>query len=140
MKNKPILEFVGIYKDFRFVVIFQPMGYRCGYVLVPHYHDVYEKRYEDINVQCHGGLTYSSHILMGTQYPSWWIGFDCAYAGDIVDRDSLIHYYGEEQNSYNHMMNYVANDNTQFGTVKTLDFCITECKNIIDQLENYVEK
>lgn len=94
--NESVIEQQGTYKEYKFVVLFQPLGFRTAYVGVPRWHSLYEKHYKDIEgIECHGGLTYSSHELLDKEYPVWWIGFDCAHAGD---------------------------------------FCITECKNIIDQL------
>lgn len=131
--ERPIIENTFHYKGFQCCIIFQPYGYRCGYVLVPQWHSCFEQDYDDIPVKCHGGLTYSSHKLMERKYPGWWIGFDCAHAGDTVDRYSWIRYYGEEekQGSFLPLVNLMSSD---FGTVKTLDFCIQECKNIVDQL------
>ena len=131
MEDKPILEHVGTYEDYKFAVIFQPLGYRCGYVQVPHWHNFYEEDYDDIPVRCHGGLTYSSHWFLDKKYPGWWIGFDCAHAGDAVDKESLAKYYEQE------LVSDFFIPNSSIGgypTVKTLDYCIAECKSIIDQL------
>ena len=60
-----------------------PSRYLCGYVAIPYWHSAYEEDYKDLRINCHGGLTFSGHNLMGQHYPSWWIGFDCAHADDI---------------------------------------------------------
>lgn len=60
-----------------------PSKYYCGYVAVPYWHPAYEKKYDNLHIQCHGGLTYSDHNLLGQDYPAWWIGFDCAHFYDI---------------------------------------------------------
>jgi hypothetical protein len=49
----------------------------CGYVRLPKEHPAHGKTYHVIDVECHGGLTFSSFI--GDDF---WVGFDCAHAGD----------------------------------------------------------
>ena len=135
MSKEPVLETYFTYKDYKCCVLFQALGYRCGYVLVPYWHSQYEKNFDDIPIRCHGGLTYSSHDLMGQTSPSWWIGFDCAHTGDMPDRESQMKYFGDnEQDDFFNMLNFMSGNDTGFGTVKNLDFCIEECKNIVDQL------
>ena len=68
------------FTDFQFLF---PTKYYCGYVQVPYWHPAYEKHYDSIKIQCHGGLTFSDHKLLGTPYPGWWIGFDCAHYDDV---------------------------------------------------------
>lgn len=41
---------------------------------------------------------------MDSDYYGWWIGFDCAHAGDTVEKC-------------------------------TLEYCINQCKTIVDQLQ-----
>ena len=70
------------------------LGFYCGYVAVTKDHTWYEKKYSDVDIECHGGLTYSRecdgdvekgicHITKEDD-KSWWFGFDCAHAGDII--------------------------------------------------------
>jgi len=72
-------------------------GALCGYVGVSEAHPLHGKNYNDINMDVHGGLTYSDgcqhsddpaqgicHIPdPGEPDNVWWFGFDCAHAGDI---------------------------------------------------------
>ena len=138
--EKPIIEHSSTYKNYKYVVLFFPMGHRCGYVQVPFWHKLYEKDYEDFyNIKCHGGLTYSSHRLLDKTYPGWWIGFDCAHAGDLVDIVSCEKYFGNIDKVERQRVEYLTSlyENTEMtktATVKNLDFCVAECKNIIDQL------
>ena len=138
MSDEPILETYFTYKNYKCCVLFQSLGFRCGYVLVPRWHKLYGQLYSNKDceaIKCHGGLTYSSHELMGQTSPSWWIGFDCAHTGDILDKESQMRYFGNNnQNNFFNMLNFMTGNNTGFGTVKNLDFCIEECKNIVDQL------
>jgi hypothetical protein len=53
-----------------------------GYVGVPEINQYYEKDYNDLDVDVHGGLTFANggvHKIFGYY---WWFGFDCAHAFD----------------------------------------------------------
>ena len=134
--DKPIIEHKGTYKGYTFVVLFQPLGFRTGYVLVPQFHKYFEVDYCNINIKCHGGLTYGSHYFLEEEYPGWWIGYDCAHGDDKNDVEAQEKYFGSiKQDSFFDMLNIMTgNYDRGYGTVKTLDFCIEQCKNIIDQL------
>ncbi len=65
----------------------------CGYVGVTEGHPLFQKRGEDIDVEVHGGLTFSDfcqedasgicHIVEpGEPERVWWLGFDCMHLGD----------------------------------------------------------
>jgi hypothetical protein len=78
----------------------QTSGHWCGYVAVPPGHLLYGKDYDDVNVDVHGGLTYSEQrklswgssnkykivpqniSLEGLPANVWWFGFDCAHSMD----------------------------------------------------------
>lgn len=76
------------------LVVRGPSGALCGYVGVPESHPCYKKSYNEVNVEAHGGLTYSAlctenehgicHIP-GEGEPDnvWWLGYDCAHLGDL---------------------------------------------------------
>lgn len=58
-----------------------------GYVALPPGHPCYGKAYDDIDVEIHGGLTFASEgdgEMWEKGY--WWVGFDCAHAGDLVPK------------------------------------------------------
>ena len=66
-------------------------GHLCGYVGVPEGHPSFGKDYDDIAVEVHGGLTYSSlcdedekerGVCHTADKAAYWLGFDCAHAGD----------------------------------------------------------
>ena len=69
-------------------------GALCGYVGVPPTHKLHGLAYPKLNVQVHGGLTYSDscdpagyichHPAPGEPDNIWWFGFDTAHAGDLV--------------------------------------------------------
>ena len=68
------------------------LGNLCGYVAVPPEHPLYGCHYENVEVEVHGGLTYSDkcheHICHvpepGEPDDVWWLGFDCAHGDDLV--------------------------------------------------------
>lgn len=70
-------------------------GILCGYVGVPKEHPSYGKHYDEVDVEVHGGLTFSDkcsgdetgicHIVdHGENDDVWWLGFDCGHAGDLT--------------------------------------------------------
>ncbi len=73
-------------------------GYANGYVAVPPNHPWFGKKYDDLDVRVHGGVTYSAPvdnvITDGAEYlwgasgvPSgWWVfGFDTNHCHDTMD-------------------------------------------------------
>ena len=78
VKRMPIQEKRFEYYGFPCVILFMPMGYRCGYVGVSVDHKYYGAVYDEIPIDCHCGLTYSDSRLHGQEDKhTWWIGFDC---------------------------------------------------------------
>ena len=64
-----------------------PLLHWCGYVGLPPEHPWFGKDYDQIEPypEVHGGLTYSDdHKPKHESDGLWWIGFDCAHAGDLV--------------------------------------------------------
>lgn len=69
-----------------------PMGAWCGYVGVPESHPWHGLGYGAVPDMGHGGLTFADECMkeagvrdichIGTDRP-WWLGFDCAHAGDL---------------------------------------------------------
>ena len=67
-------------------------GALCGYVAVPPSHPCHGLGYDEVPAHAHGGLTYSDacagricHVPReGEPDDAWWLGFDCAHAGDVV--------------------------------------------------------
>lgn len=140
MNNKPILEYEDVYNNYKYCVVFQPHGFRCGYVEIPIWHKMYKQHYDIMPVKCHGGLTYSENHLLDKEGNSWWVGFDCCHYDDLPDVESIKkYYYNEKHYDDNNFLKYcktLFDTTTEVSSIKTLDFCISECKNIIDQLNN----
>ena len=111
------------YKYYEYCVIVTISGHRCGYVKTEEYDVVYGKDYDSSNqhVRCHGGLTYSDHTWFGGS-DGYWIGFDCSHMGDAPDPE----FKTEDNEGYYRLFNH--------GVVRTKDFCVSECKFIIDDI------
>jgi hypothetical protein len=66
-------------------------GQFCGYVGIPPTHPDHGKKYDDVNVDVHGGLTFASecsevacHVpAPGEPDAFFWFGFDCGHAFDL---------------------------------------------------------
>jgi len=85
-------------------------GALCGYVGVPEGHRFFEKGYDDVDVDVHGGLTFANHCAKTddeTRYVChvpeagdpdniWWLGFDCNHAWDLAPGYEHRHSYGDE--------------------------------------------
>lgn len=84
------------------------MGALCGYVGVSEGHPWFKKGYDDLpdyGPNVHGGLTYADLCEAGApedkgicHVPApgepdhvWWLGFDCAHAGDLIPGLERIH-------------------------------------------------
>ena len=130
--TRPIVEERFEYKGFPCVVLFQPMGYRTGYVGFPKGHKYYKKDYNELSIDCHCGLTYSREYLYGQEDKEvWWIGFDCGHICDSRDIDSVRKYYGEEK------ADRIFNDFyylTDCAVERDFDYVKKECIGIVDQL------
>lgn len=106
-------------------------GAWCGYVAVPPGHPAYERRYEQVDVTAHGGLTYSDHCQghichepePGQSDKVWWLGFDCAHCDDVQPalRASL------------RILSGIPNP-LPWGTYRTLEYVKKEIYELADQL------
>lgn len=94
------------------LIVRNRMGALCGYVGVSPGHPFYQKPYDDLDVNVHGGLTFADscqehpgaeesgicHLPEeGEEKNVWWFGFDCAHYGDYIpSMDALRRKYREE--------------------------------------------
>lgn len=61
------------------------IGHLCGYVGVPKDNHAHGKGYDNVDVDVHGGLTYSDKQVPKSEPNGlWWLGFDCAHLGDLT--------------------------------------------------------
>lgn len=83
-------------------------GALCGYVGVPKSHPAFKKRFTEVDVNVHGGLTFSNLCDESAQEGEgichlpepgrpeivWWLGFDCGHAFDLMPALGLRMTYG----------------------------------------------
>ena len=130
------------YKGFPCVVLFMPMGFRCGYVGLPKENRYYKKKYDDIPVDCHCGLTYSKNHLFGQgDKDTWWIGFDCGHFCDGADKQTFEKYYMDELKSKavdteraSVISAYMMFELYSEYPVRTQEYAECECRKIVDQI------
>lgn len=119
-------------KDNNCVEQFEFGGYTCiiaaymahynGYVVLTKESKYYGVDYNDIPIECHGGLTYSNY----DQDKNWEIGFDCAHFDDLYEPSGLPE---NEKQSYE-----AVNRVSPTATFKNAKFVEGELKNIVRQL------
>jgi hypothetical protein len=87
-------------------------GHLCGYVHLTPDSDFYGYEYDDIPIDCHGGLTYASE-----HDDEWVIGFDCAHMGDYQPFYTDMEWYNGNESQY-----------------RDMEFVTKECQSICEQL------
>ncbi|MEY8462481.1 hypothetical protein [Streptococcus merionis] len=100
----------GELQGYPFAVVRSELGHLCGYVGLSD--KTFKKFDAEMDVNCHGGITYD---YSGEQYfglTGHFIGFDCAHAGDWTP------FFTE-------------------GTYKNIDFVLGEIRKIIKQLKGF---
>lgn len=134
INKRVVLEHLDAYKDITYYVTFVDIGHRCGYVQANI--DCQECR---DNFDVHGGITYNDS-RESPEFPEInginFIGFDAAHGYDYRDIDFMKIYFPE--NSL--QIDCAARCNVIFGDyfdakIRTLDYMISECKSLIDQIE-----
>lgn len=81
IKTPVILE-KGTYKTFNYVIVSYGT-HPCCYVEIPKIHPYYHMHYDDIKIECHGGLTFSNYKSFD-ELPKrkYYIGWDYHHPGD----------------------------------------------------------
>lgn len=112
--NSPEQIAKGNYNDFDYYVL--SMGtHPCAYIDVTNT-ELDGKEYDEIDLNCHGGLTYSESGLATTSKTGWFIGWDYAHCNDYSG------YYTESDGSLYHLKRWTTQE------------IINECKEVIDQI------
>jgi len=88
----------GIYKGFKYSIVSYGT-HPCCYVFIPENHKYYGVNYDDIDIECHGGLTYSNYDLCfnPVKNDEWVIGWDYAHWGDYMGYYEIIKSVNHEQ-------------------------------------------
>ena len=101
------------------IVVAISRGHRCGYVQLPDNHPCSGKDCDDLEINVHGGVTYSEGNVFG---------FDCAHSMDAQDVTIMD---DDHKKLYSKYPEYL----TKVGTVKTTEFCIAECESMAKQFK-----
>lgn len=109
-------------------------GYLNGYIEVPKGHCYYHKEYNDMNIDCHGGLTF------GESSDRHWVGFDCAHSCDYVPSIEHIRKNASSMKDNRDKMEKLKKmldicNSPLFNTIyKNIQFCMDQCKSMAEQL------
>ena len=107
------------------VIITSSRGYRCGYVKTKDFSG--DKWDYDFDV--HGGITFGGDLKhINTKIKGDWLGFDCNHVGDAKDITLMDCQHRELHNEYN------AFGLEDYGIVRSLEFCIDECRCLAKQI------
>ena len=102
-----------------FIVRHHRLGHLCGYIGVPQEHPFYGVNYDDIDIEAHGGLTYSDEGSgLGKKVEQfevneqlWFLGFDCAHFNDHIP--TLEDSFGSEYRTIEYVKKELARIATQ---------------------------
>ena len=79
----PIILDSGFYRGYEYYIL--SLGtHPTAYVVLEEGNIFYKKHYDDIDISCHGGLTYSSSCLKNLVKNKWVIGWDYAHGDDYT--------------------------------------------------------
>jgi hypothetical protein len=125
------LEF--IHENLKCLILRSPSGALCGYVSVPQGHPLYENEKECFSLECHGGVTFCNYgdkqkdfrPMTYQKNKLWWIGFDCAHAGDLCPVTEAL------------LMKYDTTlyDSAYLQTYKDFDYVKDQIKNMVKQIK-----
>lgn len=112
-------------------------GHLCGYICIPKAHPWHSKGMGDIDVEVHGGITWTEVEEDG----NFWVGFDCGHSGDLIPSmaylrrtiPELIKIKEEEEErrkSYPHSVQHLFTE-----TYKNCSYLLKECILLAEQAE-----
>ncbi len=70
-------------ESIRIIIMRGPVSF-CVYLGIPLDHPLAGKSYNDLLIECHGGLTFSAKGEKQWPEGYWWYGYDYAHGGDKV--------------------------------------------------------
>lgn len=82
LRHSPELIRIGVYKNFNYY-IYSLGTHPCAYVNIGNT-SLDHVDYDDIDIQCHGNLTYSMETLHDLDIKGWFIGWDYAHPEDYI--------------------------------------------------------
>ena len=129
------------YRNFQCSIVFTDLGYRCGYIAVPHGMRTLEpenKDYPYADMYVHGGVTFDKvrTFSMGIRCRERGmqisdgvhiIGFDCAHYMDGFDADLTERRFGKRTIMIE-IEEYV---------IRSQVYCEKECRGLVDQVIDF---
>ena len=114
------------YLGYRYIIL--NLGtHPTAYIEIPKGHKLNGQDYDDIDLNVHGGLTYSRHELLGIDSENWYIGWDYAHCDD---------YAGYELN----MPKELRTHSKKWTTEEIDKECKDAIQQIVDKYDNEVEE
>lgn len=142
----------GEHLGFEWEIVHNGRGNRCGYVKVLPGHPWFGKSYScshdwhydgvphecnDFDANVHGGITfadYGKECATHGKADEWWVGFDCAHAGDAQDFDLPWTRYGADEQHAKDREREFNREMIGFGdTVKDTEYVKAECISLCEQ-------
>lgn len=119
------------------LIVRNPMGALCGYVGVSKEHPLFNKDYDEVGVEVHGGLTFSDfcqeggkichEVCEGEDDKVWWLGFDTAHLGDLVPNMEYIRKNNPSMGQFRDM--------GRLDVYRDLDYVQLQCRYLAKQLK-----
>ena len=126
--RKTEVLYSGTYKDYEFYIL--NLGtHPTAYINVKNNMLLNKKNYDDININVHGGLTYSKDYLNINdveEIKGWFIGWDYAHFGDFSGYDFMF-------STIHHDFISSLNQNKKWTTKEIYE----DVKSVIEQCINY---
>lgn len=116
----------GEHLGYQWAVLHNTGGYRCGYVRLPAGHP-WHGQDEPEDAEVHGGITFSEADVPcdapGAD-DAWWLGFDCAHAGDAPDPTLPI------SNTLRNACLLIGNS---YEVIRTQEYVEAQCRRLCEQ-------
>lgn len=105
------------------------LGHLCGYVQIPEGHPWHGKDHDDIDADCHGGLTWSGANDAGL----YLVGFDCGHSMDICPGTEKFMIQSKEELAKRFPWLSPATSKLFVGAYKNLEFVKRQLIKLVDQ-------
>lgn len=126
----------GFHKGFEWNIVHNQMGYLCGYVKVEQGHPWHGKHYDEVDVDVHGGLTFAQKdepCNEGGPDSGYWVGFDCAHAGDLPDPQYIVGEYRESRLRYAKETAEIYKSWPDGAAIRTQGYVEAACRSLCEQ-------
>lgn len=129
------IQFVDQATGYPCLVLRGPVSSLCGYVGVYPSHPFFNKDCSELDINVHGGLTYSDksglksmkdgiwvELEEGDEKNIWWFGFDCGHIGDIQPKFLFSNLFVHDISSKYRNVEYVKSEVISLaGQLKTFE-------------------